>query len=332
MRAYGHTRPTSLDEDDALVEIDAPEPKVGPDDLLVAVKAVSVNPIDFKARKGVGFQEGPRVLGWDAAGEVIGMGANVTGFAKGDAVWYAGDLTRPGSDAERQAVDHRIVSKKPERLSFAEAAAMPLTTITAWEMLFDRLAVGDGAGRSILIVGAGGGVGSIAIQLARRLTGLTVIATASRPETTEWVESLGAHHVVNHAEPFAEAVKRIVPDGVDYAFGINRSGEHLPQIAEAMRPQGRFGLIDDPEGLDVSVLKTKSISLHWELMFTRPIFRTPDMGEQGRLLGRVASMVDAGEIRTTLDANLGRLSVETLRDAHARLESGRAKGKMVLEL
>ncbi len=334
MRAYGHTRPAPLDADDAIVEIDAPEPEPGPDDLLVEVRAVSVNPVDWKVRAGLG-PDGPfRILGWDAAGVVRAVGPRVEGFAPGDAVYYAGDLARPGSNAERQAVDHRIAARMPATLSFAEAAALPLTAITAWEMLFDRLGIaeGGGAGERLLVVGAGGGVGSIAIQIARALTGLEVIATASRPETEAWVRELGAQHVVSHDGPFADAVRAIAPEGVDHVLSANGTDRNLDQIVAALRPQGRLGLIDDPETFDIMKLKTKAISLHWEFMFARPMHRTPDMAEQGRLLARVAALVDAGRVRTTVGAHLGRLSVETLREAHRLLESGRARGKLVLDL
>lgn len=334
MRAYGHTRPAPLDADDAIVEIDAPEPEPGPDDLLVEVRAVSVNPVDWKVRAGLG-PDGPfRILGWDAAGVVRAVGPRVEGFAPGDAVYYAGDLARPGSNAERQAVDHRIAARMPATLSFAEAAALPLTAITAWEMLFDRLGIaeGGGAGERLLVVGAGGGVGSIAIQIARALTGLEVIATASRPETEAWVRELGAQHVVSHDGPFADAVRAIAPEGVHHVLSANGTDRNLDQIVAALRPQGRLGLIDDPETFDIMKLKTKAISLHWEFMFARPMHRTPDMAEQGRLLARVAALVDAGRVRTTVGAHLGRLSVETLREAHRLLESGRTRGKLVLDL
>ncbi|MEM6547412.1 MAG: zinc-binding alcohol dehydrogenase family protein [Pseudomonadota bacterium] len=335
MRAFGHTRPTALEEPDALQSFDLPVPEPGPQDLLVAVKAVSVNPVDAKMRtRPLPEAEAPRILGWDAAGVVEAVGAAVTGFRPGDAVYYAGDLTRQGSNAAYQTVDARIAAKKPESLGFAEAAALPLTAITAWEMLFDRLgfAEGGGGGETLLMVGAAGGVGSIAIQLARALTEREVIATASRPETQDWVRSLGAQHVVSHAAPFAEAVRAIVRGGVDAVFSANASDQHLAQIVESLRPQGRFGLIDDPESFDIMALKRKSISLHWEFMFTRSMFATPDLAKQGGLLARLADLVDSGRVKTTVGQHLGTLSLETLREAHALLESGRAKGKLVLEV
>ncbi|MEM8989550.1 MAG: zinc-binding alcohol dehydrogenase family protein [Pseudomonadota bacterium] len=335
MRAFGHTRPTALEEPDALQSFDLPVPEPGPQDLLVSVKAVSVNPVDAKMRtRPLPEAEAPRILGWDAAGVVEAVGAAVTGFRPGDAVYYAGDLTRQGSNAAYQTVDARIAAKKPESLGFAEAAALPLTAITAWEMLFDRLgfAEGGGGGETLLMVGAAGGVGSIAIQLARALTEREVIATASRPETQDWVRSLGAQHVVSHAAPFAEAVRAIVRGGVDAVFSANASDQHLAQIVESLRPQGRFGLIDDPESFDIMALKRKSISLHWEFMFTRSMFATPDLAKQGGLLARLADLVDSGRVKTTVGQHLGTLSLETLREAHALLESGRAKGKLVLEV
>ncbi|MEM8595829.1 MAG: zinc-binding alcohol dehydrogenase family protein [Pseudomonadota bacterium] len=334
MKAFGHTAPRPLDAPDAIVALEVPPPEPGPLDLLVAPRAVSINPVDYKVRANFA-PEGPhRILGWDAAGDVLAVGSAVEGFVPGDKVYYAGDLTRPGAQAEQQTVDHRIVAKMPTSLGYAEAAALPLTAITAWEMLFDRLRIaeGGGAGESLLIMGAGGGVGSIAIQLARALTGLTVIGTASRPETEAWVREMGAQHVVSHAGPFAEAVREIVPDGVDYVISTNGTDQHLDQIVEAMKPQARFGLIDDPAQFDIAKLKLKSISLHWEFMFTRSMFATGDIAEQGRLLARVARLVDEGQLRSTVGRHLGTLSVESLREAHALLETGRAKGKLVLDV
>ncbi|MEL7347569.1 MAG: zinc-binding alcohol dehydrogenase family protein [Pseudomonadota bacterium] len=333
MRAYGHTRPAALSDEDAILALEAPAPQPGPQDLLVAVRAVSVNPVDYKVRANLAPDGAQRILGWDAAGEVLEVGAAVSGFAPGDRVYYAGDLTRPGSNAEQQAVDARIAAKMPATLDFAAAAALPLTAITAWEMLFDRLLIGRGAasaGKTLMIIGGAGGVGSIAIQLARALTEATVIATASRPESADWVRRLGAHHVVNHRAPFAAEVQEIAPDGVDFIFSTNATGQHWETMTEAAAPQGRIGIIDDPEGIDISRLKMKSLSLSWEFMFTRSMFATPDIAAQGALLAEVAGLVDAGKIRTTATEAMGAMSVETLRQAHARLETGTAIGKMVL--
>ncbi|MEM9784689.1 MAG: zinc-binding alcohol dehydrogenase family protein [Pseudomonadota bacterium] len=335
MQAFGHDAPRRLDDPSAIIEIDAPEPEMGPDDLLVSVRAASVNPVDSKVRQNLAPEAGPRILGWDAAGDVVAVGANVSGFAPGDAVYYAGDLTRPGSNAERQAVDHRLAAKKPTSLDYAAAAALPLTTITAWEMLFDRFRLQPGAqdqSGSVLVVGGAGGVGSIAIQLAKTLTPFTVLATASRPETGDWVRELGADHVINHSAPFAEAVKAAVPGGVSHAFSTNGTGTHWAQIIEAMAPQGHIGLIDDPEQLDASLLKLKSLTLTWEFMFTRSMFATADIGAQGALLARTAALIDDGRLRTTLADHLGKMSVETLRKAHGLLESGRSRGKIVLDV
>ncbi|MEO1329024.1 MAG: zinc-binding alcohol dehydrogenase family protein [Pseudomonadota bacterium] len=336
MKAVGYDKAGPIDAPDALVDFDAPDPEMGPRDLLVEVKAVSVNPVDWKVRTlfepTAETRSGPaRILGWDAAGVVQAVGADVDGFAVGDRVFYAGDLTRPGSNAERQAVDHRIVGKAPASLSFAEAAALPLTTITAWEALFDRLRLESSGAGPLLIVGAGGGVGSIAIQLARALTDATVIATASRPETQAWVSELGAHQVLDHAQAWGPQLSAMAPDGVSAVLATNGTDEHLDAIVESLRPQGKLALIDDPKAFDIAKLKLKSLSLHWEFMFTRSMFGTADISEQGRLLGRVAEMVDAGRLRTTLAEIFGRIDAATLTRAHAFLESGRARGKIVLE-
>jgi zinc-binding alcohol dehydrogenase family protein len=258
----------------------------------------------------------------------------VTLFQPGDRVWYAGDITRPGTNSELHLVDERIVGPMPRSLDFAQAAALPLTAITAWEMLFDRLQVPMGTeatGETLLIVGAAGGVGSILVQLARRLTGLRVIGTASRPETEAWVRGLGAHQVINHAKPLTEELARIGLTAVSHIVGLTRTDLHYPQIVEALAPQGKFGLIDDPGPLDASKLKRKSASLHWELMFTRAIYQTADMIRQHQLLAETAALVDAGTIRTTFGEHFGTINARNLTRAHALIESGAAKGKVVLE-
>ena len=304
-------------------------------DLLVQVKAISVNPVDYKVRKRAAPKESepPKILGYDATGVVAATGPDVTLFKPGDEVWYAGSIVRPGTNSEFHLVDERIVGRKPKSLDFAAAAALPLTSITAWEMLFDRFAIprGGADGKSLLIVGGAGGVGSICIQLARALTKLTVIATASRPETQAWCKELGAHHVIDHSKPMAEQLKAIGHRFVDYIFGVNHSDDHFDTIADVIAPQGKFGLIDDPKPFDFAKLKGKSASLHWEAMFTRSTFQTPDMDAQHRLLNEVAAMVDAGTIRTTLADNLGRINAANLRRAHAMVESGQMRGKLVLE-
>ncbi len=273
-------------------------------------------------------------MGWDAAGVVEAAGPDAKLFKAGDCVFYAGTLNRPGTNSEYHLVDERIVGPKPKSLSDAEAAALPLTAITAWETLFDRLDVKravPGAANAILIIGGAGGVGSIAIQLARALTDLTVIATASRPETVAWVKQLGAHHVVDHGKPLAAEVAKLGLGAPAFVFSTTQTDRHFDQIVEAIAPQGRFGLIDDPDLIDMRKLKRKSASLHWEFMFTRSMFETADVLEQNKLLTEVARLVDAGKIKTTLGDTFGTINAANLRRAHALIESGKARGKIVLE-
>jgi zinc-binding alcohol dehydrogenase family protein len=336
MKAVGYQRNLPIDHPEALMDITLPEPQVDGHDLLVEVKAVSVNPVDYKIRAGRAPAEGEwAVIGWDAAGVVRAVGPQVTLFQPGDRVWYAGDISRAGSNAELQRVDERIVGHMPASLDFAHAAALPLTSITAWELLFDRLGIVPGKGHAdtrLLIVGAAGGVGSILTQLARRLTAATVIGTASRPQTQAWVKAQGAHHVIDHHQPLADALARIGLENVTHVASLNHTEAHFDQLAQVIAPQGRIGLIDDPAGpLDVMKLKPKSVSLHWELMFTRALFRTADMIAQHRLLDEVAALVDAGVIRTTVAEHFGTINAANLKRAHALLESGTARGKIVLE-
>ena len=335
MRAVAFYRPLPIDDPEALVDITAEKPSPAGRDLLVKVAAVSVNPVDTKVRRRpVADAAAPKILGWDAAGTIEAVGADCRLFKPGDKVWYAGSIARPGSNAEYQLVDERITGRMPKNLSFAEAAALPLTAITAWEMLFDRFAIRIGkpadAG-AILLIGGAGGVGSIALQLARRLTGLTVIATASRPETRDWCLKLGAHHVVDHAKPLVPQLAALGHPTVDYLFSITATEQHLPEIVELVAPQGKFGLIDDPKTLDALPFKRKSASLHWEAMFVRSGFATPDMIAQHRLLNEVAGLVEEGLVRTTLTERMGRIGAADLKRAHALIESGRARGKLVLE-
>lgn len=332
MKAIAYTQNgLPIDNPQSLVDIDLPMPLPGPRDLLVQVHAVSVNPVDTKIRKNSAVTE-PRVLGWDAVGVVHAVGPDVTLFKAGDAVFYAGSILRPGTNSEYHLVDERIVGHKPKSLDDAQAAALPLTSITAWELLFDRLGVqeGGGEGQSLLIIGAAGGVGSILTQLARKLTKLTVIGTASRPETADWVRELGAHHVIDHTKPLAEALKRAGLPQVDMVASLTHTDSHYTQIIEALRPQGRLALIDDPETLDARPLKSKSISLHWELMFTRSIYETADMLEQHKLLNRVSALIDDGTLKTTLNETFGTINAANLRRAHALVESNRSRGKVVL--
>jgi len=334
MRAVGYKRSLPIDQIEALIDLEIDKPAPQKRDLLVQVKAVSVNPVDTKVRKRAEPPGGEaKILGFDATGVVAAVGPDVTLFKAGDEVWYAGSIIRPGTNSEFHLVDERIVGHKPKSLDFAAAAALPLTSITAWEMLFDRFAIaqGGGEGKSLLIVGGAGGVGSIAIQLARMLTRLSVIATASRPVTRDWCKKLGAHHVVDHSKPMGEQLKGIGHRFVDYIFGVTESGQHFDTICDVIAPQGRFGLIDDPKSLDVAKLKGKSASLHWEAMFTRSTFQTADMDAQHRLLNEVATMVDKGTIRTTVAENFGKINAANLRRAHAQVESGTTRGKIVLE-
>ena len=333
MKAIGYRRPQPNNEPEAQIEDELPRPVPGARDLLVRVAAVSVNPVDTKVRRSADPGGEVRVLGFDAAGVVEAVGAEVTLFRPGEQVFYAGAIDRAGSNAEYQLVDERIVGPKPASLDLAAAAALPLTSLTAWEMLFDRLAIppAEGAGRTLLIVGAAGGVGSMAVQLARRLTGLIVIGTASRPETAAWVRELGAHHIIDHGKPMPDQLEELGIAQVDYLFSTTMTDRHFPAIVEMMAPQGRFGLIDDPEPIDVRLLKRKAVSLHWELMFTRSLFHTPDMIRQHEILAEVARLIDAGILRTTLAEHLGRIDATNLMRAHGMIESGRTRGKLVLE-
>lgn len=331
--AYRHNLP--ITDANALLDVDLPAPQALGRDLLVEVRAVSVNPVDVKIRAGVAPAAGEdKVLGWDAAGIVRAVGPDVTLFRPGDAVWYAGALNRPGANSALHLVDERIVGRKPERLDFGQAAALPLTAITAWELLFDRLGVPRGAGaagQSLLVVGAAGGVGSILVQLARQLTGLTVIGTASRPDTARWVRDLGAHHVIDHTQPLDQEVARLGLPPVNYVASLNQTEQHWSAIAELVAPQGKVALIDDPAAIDVRLLKRKSVSLHWEFMFTRSLFGTPDMQQQHQLLNDVAQLVDTGLIKSTLTERYGKINAANLKRAHALIESNRAIGKIVLE-
>ena len=334
MKAIGYKHSHPIDHPDALIDIDLPEPAAHGRDLLVDVHAISVNPVDTKVRRGVSPKAGEaRVLGWDAAGIVRAVGDQVTLFKPGDRVMYAGSLLRPGTNSERHLVDERIVGRAPDSLDFDAAAALPLTAITAWEMLFERLQIPqDKTAKSgtLLIVGAAGGVGSIMLQLARKLTNWTIIATASRPETRQWVTDLGAHHVIDHGLPLSQELQRIGIAQVDCVASLTHTDLHLVEIVACLVPQGKLALIDDPEALDVKLLKTKSISLHWELMFTRSMFETADMIEQHLLLDRVAQLIDDGVLRSTVTERFGTINAANLRRAHALLESGTARGKIVL--
>lgn len=335
MKAVAYRTPGPIEREDALQDITLTQPQATGRDLLVKVHAVSVNPVDAKLRVRRAPEPGGwGILGFDAAGVVEAVGPEVTAFKAGDAVFYAGSITRPGTNSEYHLVDERIVGRKPATLSDAEAAALPLTAITAWEMLFDRLDVKQSTaqgGQLILVIGGAGGVGSITVQLLRALTDLTVIATASRPETQAWVRACGAHHVIDHRQPLAPQVQALGLGAPGFVFSTTQTDRHYKDIVELIAPQGRFGLIDDPAQLSALPLKSKAVSLHWELMFTRSMFGTPDMARQGQLLNEVAALVDAGRIRSTATETAGRIDAATLRRVHAQIESGTARGKIVLE-
>ena len=334
MKAVALTHYLPVEDPNVFLDVDLPKPTPTGRDILVAVKAVAVNPVDTKVRAPKDqVEDRPRVLGWDASGTVEAVGPDVTLFKPGDDVWYAGDITRPGSNAEAQLVDERIVGKKPTSLSHAEAAALPLTTLTAYESFFDRLGIDrDGAskGESILIIGAGGGVGSIGIQLAKH-AGLTVIATASRPETTAWVTDLGADHVVNHREGMVAQVRALGMQHVDH-IAIFNDMRHWATAVELIRPQGGIVTIDATDlPMPMEGMKMKAASLHWEFMFARAMHQTPDMIEQHKLLNWVASEIDAGRMRTTVSDVLSPINAANVREAHRRIETGQAKGKIVIE-
>jgi NADPH2:quinone reductase len=335
MKAVGYQKSLPIDAADALRDVEIAKPEPTGRDIRVAVKAVSVNPVDTKVRKRATPSAGEhKILGYDAAGIVDAVGPDVTLFKTGDEVFYAGSILRSGTNAEFHLVDERIVGRKPASLSFAQAAALPLTSITAWELLFDRFNVAPGKShdpRTLLIMGGAGGVGSILIQLARRLTGLTVIATASRPETVKWCLGLGAHAVVDHTKPLKEQISALKLPPVALIASLTSTDEHYKGLADLIAPQGKFGLIDDPVDFNVSAFKGKAVSVHWESMFTRSSFQTPDMIAQHHLLDDVADLIDKGVLRTTLDKTFGAINAENLKKAHALLESGKSFGKIVLE-
>jgi zinc-binding alcohol dehydrogenase family protein len=334
MKAIGYRVSKPILADDSLLDFEVDISAPGPRDLRVAVRAVSVNPVDIKQRLNTAPPQGhTRILGFDAAGVVDAVGEEVTLFKPGDEVFYSGALNRPGTNSELHLVDERIVGRKPKTLNFTQAAALPLTSITAWELMFDRLGVPLGRktrGGTLLIVNGAGGVGSILTQLARRLTGLDVVATASRAETIAWCRKMGAHHVIDHRRPLNEALKEIGITSVEYVASLSATDQHLPAILDVIAPQGHLALIDDPQTLNILPFKRKSVSVHWEFMFTRSLFQTADMNEQHRLLNEVADLVDDGLIATTLTKEGGTIDATHLKQAHALIESGRSYGKVVL--
>lgn len=333
MKAIGYKENLPIDDPNSLQDIELPVPKPTGRDILVEIKAISVNPVDYKIRQSRQAENGEwAVIGWDATGIVKAVGNEVSLFKEGDEVWYAGDLTRSGSNAEFQLVDERIVGKKPKSLSFSEAAALPLTTLTAWELLFDRMNVEkDNPNKSILVIGAAGGVGSILVQLAKQLTQLQIIGTASREATKQWLMDFGVNAVINHRNKLSQEIKQHNLPQPDYVISLNATEQHFDEIVELIKPQGKFGLIDDPSILNVMPFKKKAVSTHIELMFTRSLFQTEDMIEQHHILNNAADLIDKGIIKTTLGENFGKINATNLKKAHALLESGKAKGKIVLE-
>lgn len=333
MRAVGYRRNLPVSNEESLIDLELPVPEPGPHDLLVKVEAVALNPVDYKVRLNSDPAGEPRVLGWDAAGSVVGVGEKVRRFEVGDDVYYAGAIDRPGANSEYHAVDERIAALKPATLSFSEAAALPLTSLTAWEGLFEHLGLENGGMNqqgALLVVAAGGGVGAMVAQLARALTSLTVIGTASRQETSDFATRMGVQHIVNHHKPLAPQLAEVAPAGVTHVFSTINTDGNLPDYVEALRPFGRIVAIDDHETLPIGLLKPKSIAFHWEFMFTRSLFQAPDQDRQHHILTQVARLADAGILRTTATKDLGPVNAANLREAHRILESGTAMGKITL--
>ncbi|MDT8427158.1 MAG: zinc-binding alcohol dehydrogenase family protein [Pseudomonadales bacterium] len=340
MKAVGVYNSLPIGKENSLQDVEIASPEPGPGELLVKVYAVSVNPVDAKIRMAAGSNLAqPRILGWDCAGVVQAVGAGCQRFKAGDEVYYAGDVTRAGCNSELHLVDERIVGRKPVSLSFEDAAAMPLTTITAWESLFERMHIEQNPaankGRTLLIIGAAGGVGSIAIQLAKEVAGLTVIATASRPETVQWCRELGADHVINHKQTLSDELKALGIEGVDDIFCLSGTAQHWHAMADIIKPQGSICLIVDSENnqpLNINLFKPKSVGIVWEFMFTRARFATHDMAAQGALLDAAAALFEKGILRHTRTEHMRPMNAENLRKAHARMESGTMIGKLVLSM
>ncbi len=335
MKAVGLKEYLPIEDENSLRDLEIPKPTATGKDLLVKVKAISVNPVDTKVRAPQDKVESePRILGWDGAGVVAEVGDEVTEFQPGDEVYYAGDITRPGSNSEFQLVDERIVGRKPQNLDFAHAAAFPLTSITAWEALFERLNLdkkGADAGKSILIINGAGGVGSIAIQLAKKLAQLNVIATASRPETIAWCQKLGADQVVNHRHNLAEEIEQVGYQNVDYILCLNDTDGHWQAITKAIKPQGMIcSIVGNKQPLEMNTLKSKSAGLVWEFMFTRSMYHTEDITEQGSLLNEISQLIDNNTLMSTCNDVVKPINALNLRDVHQRLEKGRTIGKIVL--
>ncbi len=334
MKAIGFKTSLPISETDSFIAFETEVPTATGRNILVKINAISVNPVDYKVRQNSAKDKvlnTPKIIGWDAAGVVTEVGDDVTLFKKGDAVYYAGDITKSGCNAEYQLVDERIVGRKPTSLSFAAAAAMPLTALTAWEILFDRMRINEkDKGKSILIIGGAGGVGSIAIQIAKKVAGLKVIATASRPESVEWCKKQGADVVVNHKDIVNE-VRNAGFQQVDFIVDFVDVNQYWNVFAELIKPQGSIGSISDPqEPVNLRLLKSKSVSFHWELMFTRSMFQTDDLSEQHTILNKVADLLDNGTLTSTLNTTIDGFTAANLKEAHQLLESGKTIGKVVI--
>ena len=331
MKAIGYRKNGPIDAEHALEDITVPMPELRAHDVMVQVKGISINPVDSKIRTNIGPAEGHKIIGFDGCGTITALGTEVTGHKIGDHVYYSGDMTRPGSNSEFQAVDSRIIGKKPQSLDFEEAAALPLTAITAWELLFDSLRLQENGedGKVLLVLGGAGGVGSILIQLAKALTNLTIIATASREETRAWVTKMGADHVIDHTKSLKEQMDAL-GYGADYVASLRGTDQNWEDIIAMMTPRGHIALIDDPQGININLGKQKALSIHWEFMFTRPMFNMADIAVQGELLNRVSEMLESGILHSTMTKRLGALNAATLIEAHKEQETGRVIGKNVM--
>jgi len=339
MKAIGYLSNLPIDHIESLMDIELDQPTAQGHDLLIKIDAIAVNPVDTKIRQNVpSSTSSHKVIGWDAVGEVIAIGENVSQFKPGDKVFYAGDLNRQGSNAEFQLVDERLVGFKPKSLNNSEAAALPLTAITAWELLFDRLGIQmqtpdikTQSNEIILVVGAAGGVGSILIQIAKAISGATIIATASRKSSQAWVKELGADYVIDHTLDLEIQIEALNIGQVTHVASLNGTQDYFDAYIELLAPFGKIALIDDPASLDAVKMKRKSLSLHWEFMYTHSMFQTSDMNKQHLLLNRVSDLVDQGYIHTTVNHNLGQINADNLKTAHQAIESGTVIGKIVLE-